>query len=363
MLFRICPLLPWLVLVAACQDYQIYGLDSNKYPYGYRETGLPPSVGDDDTPCSAGATLPATSAIDESCSAAPTTGTLYATIEWASTTFIDSPEYQEVLMTPVVGELTDDNGDGLITEDDTPDVVIITDDHGEDADNTHGVLRILAGDSGTEEYIQAGQVVGDLQVFPYRYSNAALGDVDGDGSPDIVTIAEVVGGDPGDPDGGGDDTGPPSKGGGGGNGGGSDTGVIIRPPPPSSAAAMCTVAAFTHTGAVLWVASDTSFPCASHSPAVADLEGDGAVEVIVGAMVFDGRTGASLWAGETGGGSGTGGSLARALPPVSCVESNSSEGSAAEAIGFATLHGPLASRLARTLAARQRLGTRSCRGS
>lgn len=288
------------LLLAACQDYSIYGIDSSKYPYGYVDTGRPPSVGSADTPCSGGIALPSTSAIDESCSSAPTTGTLYATVEWASTAFIDSPEYQEVLMTPVVGELTDDDGDGLITQADVPDVVIVTDDHGEDSDNHHGVLRILAGDSGTEEFAQPGQIFGDLQVYPYRYSNVALGDVDSDGSPDILVMAEVVGGDPGDP-GGGEDTAPPDSGGGGG--GGTDTGVIIRPPPPatsSSSSTVCTLVALERDGTVKWVNADTSFECAAHAPAIADLEGDGAVEVILGASVFDGLTGATLWSGDTG---------------------------------------------------------------
>ena len=47
-------------------------------------------------------------------------------------------------MSPVIGQLTDDNSDNYIDWRDTPDIVIITDDNGAAVDR-HGVLRIISG--------------------------------------------------------------------------------------------------------------------------------------------------------------------------------------------------------------------------
>ena len=50
---------------------------------------------------------------------------------------------------------------------------------------------------------------GTTQVYAYRYGNVALGDIDNDGLPDIVTLADVVAGGPPPPP---EDTAPPDTG-------------------------------------------------------------------------------------------------------------------------------------------------------
>ncbi|APR86402.1 Hemolysin-related protein RbmC [Minicystis rosea] len=80
----------------------------------------------------------------------------------------------EQLGQPVVANLTDDNGDGVIDLCDVPDVVVIARDN---ADTT-GTIYVLSGSDGSIE----GAISGDFwhRVVP------ALGDIDGDGRADIV---------------------------------------------------------------------------------------------------------------------------------------------------------------------------------
>ena len=71
---------------------------------------------------------------------------------------------------PLIGNLTDDNGDGDIDEDDVPDVVIIT---------TSNVLYVLDGATGAEHWSASG----------YKgYAVGTLADVDSDGISDIVAF-------------------------------------------------------------------------------------------------------------------------------------------------------------------------------
>ncbi|MFZ5477758.1 MAG: FG-GAP repeat domain-containing protein [Myxococcota bacterium] len=233
--------------------------------------------------------------IDESCLHEPVTGTLDTVVEWEVDRLDPFPEYGQVLMAPVVGNLTDDDGDGDVDADDVPDVAIVTDDDGADAGFPHGVLRILSGDTG--EALVTVQVAfwGDSQVLPYRYSGAALGDVDGDALPDVITVASLIGGPPGDT-GGGDvdtaDTGAP--------GDDTDDVPVIPPPPSETSEGGCYPVAWEADGTVKWVATGALLPCGGHAPALADMEGDGAVEVLVGATILAGADGAVRSAGGGG---------------------------------------------------------------
>ena len=159
--------------------------------------------------------LAGTVAPDESCEHEEDTGPLDAMVEWSMREFSSYGVYNQVVMAPAVGQLTDDNLDGVIDRWDIPDIVIITDDEGE---YTHkkGVLRIIPGDGSNTGAALLRADVDDgttaYQVYPYRYSNVALGDIDGDGLPEIVAIAQVFEG--------------PSGGSGGGAGsGGAGTGT------------------------------------------------------------------------------------------------------------------------------------------
>ena len=59
------------------------------------------------------------------------------------------------------------------------------------------------------------------------------------------------------------------------------------------------MAAWTNEGVLKWIADEPALYCAGHAPALADMDGDGAVEVVVGPYILNGLDG-SLRA--TGGG-------------------------------------------------------------
>ena len=169
--------------------------------------------------------LPDTVEVDDACLSEPVTGTIGALIEWSMTEFEGYPEYSKILSAPVVGQLTDDNGDGVAGPEDVPDIIASFDDAGSE-DSAHGVLRWISGDGTANAQILDRWVdeFGD-QFFPYRYASPALGDIDGDGVTDIVSLFERVSTGPAD---GGppDDGGPPPD---------EDTDHPVAPPPPSSA--------------------------------------------------------------------------------------------------------------------------------
>ena len=71
--------------------------------------------------------------VDDTCLNLESTGTLSFSREWSKEEFIFFPEYDQVLMAPVVGPLYDSNEDGLISEDDIPSVAVMMDDGGQKA--------------------------------------------------------------------------------------------------------------------------------------------------------------------------------------------------------------------------------------
>jgi hypothetical protein len=143
------------------------------------------------------------------------------------------------IVTPLVANLTDDNGDGAIDLCDTPDVVVVASDQSGSPEEV-GHIYVLDGKTGALELKIPTAV--DGTVTP------ALGDLDHDGVPDIVTV---------DPSG--------------------------------------RLYAFDHTGAVLFgPAGQWSGDWYSGAIALADLDHDGRVEIIGGNTVFDDH-GQVLW--------------------------------------------------------------------
>ncbi len=218
---------------------------------------------------------------------------------WSVEEFRNYPESDQVVMAPVVGHLTDDNGDGIIGRGDIPDVVIVTDD-ATPGSSKHGRLRVLSGADGSVLVTIERPSNFEDQIFPYRYSNVALGDVDSDGQAEIALVVELITGGGGGGGGGGTDPDTAEPGDGGGDGP-ADTGNPILPPPPPAPPApdmSCSVAAFRVDGTAAWVAQDLRIDCAGHAPALADLDADGKPEVILGALVLNGEDGSLAWQGD-----------------------------------------------------------------
>lgn len=318
-------------LLGACQEYgvsrikepvEVYDTSEEEHNIDTSATVTPDECAD------VAETLASDVATNEDCVHEISTGTLDAVIEWSMADFGEYPEYSEVVMTPVVGQLTDDDGDGEITREDTPDIVIIGDDGGQNSSEVHGVIRIISGDGSTihKTMYETYTSDGTYQVYAYRYSGAALGDIDADGLPDIVAIAQKVlaptdtGG--GDSDSGESDTQPPessadSGGGGGDESGPRETGDPIRPPPPDGGSgggggggdsgggegdhdSSCYVAAWTNEGELKWISEDPALYCAGIAPALADMDGDGAVEIVIGPYILNGLDGTLRGTGAGG---------------------------------------------------------------
>lgn len=144
-----------------------------------------------------------------------------------------APYDSDVMMAPIVAQLGDDDCDGRITAQDQPDIVVVTFSNG--AYTQVGTVRALTVKNGQlqQSWSTAGLI--------YASSQLAAGEVDG------MPGAEVVGCGPAGP-----------------------------------------VALKGTDGTVRWSAQGRA--CTTLS--LADLDGDGAVEVITETQVFDGRTGA-----------------------------------------------------------------------
>ncbi len=142
-------------------------------------------------------------------------------------------------------------------------------------------------------------------------------DVDDDGEPEIVFIAQVfiapgggAGGDEGEPEEtgifiidtapiGGGESGPPMETGGGM--GGTEVPISMDvTPPPMEEGGLCYVAAVTPDLQLDWVALEAEIPCGGHAPAIADLQADGDPEVIVGSLILSGLDGSLLSEGQAG---------------------------------------------------------------
>jgi hypothetical protein len=167
----------------------------------------------------------------------------------------DAPNHVHVSSIPLVVDLNDDC---------VPDVVFNSYSAGDPGAN--GVLRALRGDTGEKIWS-----VIDANYQTDSTSNPAVGDIDLDGLPEVVSSGEGK--------------------------------YII---------------AVDSDGAPLWKSEAFAGPKASGSVAIADMDGEGAPEIVFGAAVFN-NTGQLLWEGNAGKGiNGQG--------PISCIADLDADG-------------------------------------
>ena len=171
------------------------------------------------------------------CEYRPPTGVFTPKLKWEWTGSVVAPAYNQVMMAPMVANLTDDNKDGKIDRNDIPDIVFNT--YAGSAYTKDGVLRAISGDGSGEIFS-----ITDPQHRTTPSSQVALADIDGDHRVEIVTCA--------------------------------DSGGVI---------------AFEDDGAFKW--KTTGVSC--KAPAIADLDGDGTAEVVVCYAALEGATGVVRW--------------------------------------------------------------------
>ena len=152
--------------------------------------------------------------------------------QWPTSETVILPSIDQVITMPIVADLSGDQ---------IPDVLIVTSD-GYSAGSSNAVLRLLHGATGEELWPDTTDVY-DPQYYVQSRVTPAVGDIDNDGLPEIVTA--------------------------------TIDGLI----------------AFEHDGSFKWFAMDGSVPwtgsVSSSAVALADLEGDGSVEIVIAGVVFE----------------------------------------------------------------------------
>jgi hypothetical protein len=156
--------IPLLLPFAACSDYNLSNGSGPKGDTGEGGEFTPDTALGDMGLCDDPDMSRHDVQIDESCEAKPITGTFTPVIKW------QQPAIGDAYATPVVGQLTDDNGNGIIDSGDTPDVVVA---------NALGVTYAMSGKDGTILW-SAGSVGAEPMT-------SAIGDLDGDGWPEVVS--------------------------------------------------------------------------------------------------------------------------------------------------------------------------------
>ena len=128
--------------------------------------------------------------IDEECKIEPPVIQYTPVIEWSMSDFVEYPSLRETQNAPVVGQLTDDNGDGVIDSNDTPDIVSVMGNlsyvGSENTDGPLTVIRLISGDGTVVHWTKQKWEWQGEWYEPIAAGTPALGDVDLDGEPEIV---------------------------------------------------------------------------------------------------------------------------------------------------------------------------------
>jgi hypothetical protein len=184
------------------------------------------------------------------------------------------PNHRDVVGTPIVLNLTDDNGDGLTNREDIPDIAFLTYDFSVECCNALATLRIVSGECQPDGTMRTLASLSDVPLT--NDSGLAAGDLNADGVPEVVAVMR------------GTSTGNRPQG----------TVAFQRTTPDGS------------TWSVLW-RNDTYPTWNVHTRggaliSLANIDATGAPEVIVGNVVLNGNDGTLRWDGVVTGGTSAG---------------------------------------------------------
>lgn len=205
------------------------------------------------------------------CGYRPPVGNFNPVVElsWPPAGTIAYSTSKDSLSTPLVINLTDDNGDGRIGAGDTPEIVFVS--RNVEDNNATVVLRAINGSTGAALFnipeFDHALPGGPTIHLRFSSSGMAAGDIDGDGLPEII-VADMK----------------------------KTTAELTQPN---------RLIAFEHNGTLKWVSagykthSNPNMASNRDNPYLADLDGNGTPEIIVGAFVFN-NNGTLRWAGTKG---------------------------------------------------------------
>ncbi len=186
---------------------------------------------------------------------------------------ISNPTWKHVFMTPIVINLTDDNADGFINEEDVPDIIFSAHEPSLcmtiecSCIATPAMVRAISGDDGREIW-----TIDDPRFRTNWETQIAAGDIDGDNLPEVLVHKRVC----------------------------NETGDI------EGKFVTGNILCFEHDGTFKWESEPWHAPEDDiedgSAIGIADLDHDGHPEVFRGASVFD-YNGRLLWEGSAGRGS------------------------------------------------------------
>ena len=190
---------------------------------------------------------------------------------WVSDDLNERPGRGDIVATPLVANLTDDNGDGVTNVDDIPNIVFPSfNRNGQSCCNEPSTLRILHGDCREDETLETIASISEPAIN--NDSGMALADLNHNGVPEIIGVTNIDG-------------------------------------QPRGTVAFTRTADDGSQWDVLWHNEEypqfNTHTRGGATVSVADLNGDGDPEVIIGNLVLNGQDGALKWDGvETSGGDG-----------------------------------------------------------
>jgi hypothetical protein len=194
---------------------------------------------------------------------------------WTSEGLVQ-PERQDVVGTPIVLNLTDDNGDGLTDRRDTPDIAFLTYDYPQGCCNVAATLRVVSGACRPDGTMETLASISDVPLT--NDSGIAGADLDGDGVPELVAILRAGG--------------------------------TAANPRPQGTVAFRRATPDGRSWAPLW--QNAQYPTwdvhtrGGATISVANIDGVTGPEVVIGNVVLEGTTGVMRWDGRVTGGAAAG---------------------------------------------------------